>query len=81
MFSCSHGNISFLQNEKEGRKQKVRVDNIWGGFVLVHSLEFWEHPWAHALECPSLRRMHSNGNLPYNLNPVEVCQMVTLGVL
>jgi len=30
------------------------------------SPEVWEHLQAHTLECPSLKRMHSHKNLPYN---------------
>jgi hypothetical protein len=51
----------------------VKVDYIRGG-----SCEFWEHPRAHAFKCLSLRRVHLYENLPYNLNPVEVCQMANL---
>jgi hypothetical protein len=39
----------------------------WGEVPkLVHSPEVWEHARAYALGCPSLRRTHSYGNLPYN---------------
>jgi hypothetical protein len=29
--------------------------------------EVQEHPQAHTLKCPSLRRRHSDENLPYNI--------------
>jgi hypothetical protein len=32
----------------------------------VGSPKVWEHPWAHALKWPSLRRTHSCKNLPFN---------------
>jgi hypothetical protein len=32
----------------------------------MHSPEVWEEPQAHTLECRSLKRMHSYGNLSYN---------------
>jgi hypothetical protein len=32
--------------------------------VLVYSPQVWEHPRAHTLRCPSLKRMHSYKNVP-----------------
>jgi hypothetical protein len=37
---------------------KNRVVYVMEVPVLVRSPEVWEHPWAHALKCPSLMRMH-----------------------
>jgi len=62
MFPHSHGIILLLQNEKEGGNKK-RVVHI-RGCSCTH--EIWEHPRAHALKCPSLRRMHLSKNLPCN---------------
>ncbi len=44
MFSHSHGNISFLQNEKEARKQKQESCLLKGEFpILMDSPEVvWE---------------------------------------
>jgi hypothetical protein len=35
--------------------------------VLMHSPKVWEHPWAHTLKCPSLKKMHSYVKLTYNI--------------
>jgi hypothetical protein len=65
MFPHSHGNISFLPNEKKVRKYKESCLSK-GRFMC--SPEVQEHPQAHTLECPSLRRTHSYKNLPYKLS-------------
>jgi hypothetical protein len=57
---------SHKQERKEENKKRVvyiRGASCTHGVVL---LRFRKHPEAHALECPSLRKMHSYGNLPYN---------------
>jgi hypothetical protein len=40
----------------------------------VHPPEVREHPWAHALRCPSLTRTHLYRNLPYN----QICDIENL---
>jgi hypothetical protein len=48
------------QVKKLGNKKRV----VYEGRevpVLVHSPQVWEHPWAHDLGCPFLRRRHSQG--------------------
>ncbi len=65
MFPCSHGNISLLWNFERSKEIKRELF-AWGEVLkLVRSPEVWEHARAHALGCPSLRRTHSYGNLPY----------------
>jgi hypothetical protein len=80
MFSCSLGNISFLRNKKE----EVRVNNnneiITKGESLLSKGRFLYLCILLSFG-KTLGLMPSNGNLPYNLNPMEVCQMTTLGVL
>jgi hypothetical protein len=67
MFPCSHGNISFLGNEKEAGKSKESCLHKGRFLYLCVPLRFPKQPQAHALECPSLRRTHLYGNLPYNI--------------
>jgi hypothetical protein len=47
VFPRSHGNIYFLPNEKEARKQKESCFYIREGEVsiLVHFPKVREHPW------------------------------------
>jgi hypothetical protein len=40
--------------------------------TLMHSPEVWEHPWAHALRCPSLRGTHSYRNLLLPLQHLHI---------
>jgi hypothetical protein len=51
MFPCSHKRRVYVQRDIP---------------VLMGSPKVWEHPWAHALKWPSLRRTHSYKNLPFN---------------
>jgi len=66
-FICSHVPMEiFLSYEmrKKGGNEK-RVVYIGGRFLYsCVLLRFWEHPGAHALECPSLRRTHCTGTSP-----------------
>jgi hypothetical protein len=45
------------------RSKEIKIELFTKGEVpiLMHSLEVWEHPRVH-----TLKRMHSDGNLPYN---------------
>ncbi len=36
--------------------------------IFMHFPEVWEYPCAHTLGCPSIKRTHTYGNLPYNFN-------------
>jgi len=59
MFPRSHGDIYFLRNEKKVRKSKESCLRKGSRFhILVRSPEVWEHPRAHILGCPSLKRAH-----------------------
>jgi hypothetical protein len=59
--------IFYKMRKKGGNKKRVVYTRGGEVFVVMHSAEVWEHPWAQALKCPSLRRrMHSYRNLPYN---------------
>jgi len=49
-----------------GKNPRVTVNNSLLIPVLMYSPEVQEHPWAHALGCPSLGRTYSCENLPYN---------------
>jgi hypothetical protein len=60
----------FYSLRKKGENKRRQLIAKGEDPVLVCSPEFWEHPRAHALECPSLRRMHLYGNLLYKLNLV-----------
>jgi hypothetical protein len=53
--------FSYKMRKKRGNKK--RVVHI-RGCSCTH--EIWEHPQAHALECPFLWRTHLSKNLPYN---------------
>ncbi len=54
----------FFSTKWERREEMKRELFVCGGGgVLVH-MRFWEHPRAHVLECPSLRRMHCTGTSP-----------------
>jgi hypothetical protein len=58
----SHGLPSLVR--KKGGNEK-RVVYIGGRFLYsCVLLRFWEHPRAHVLECPSLRRTHCTGTSP-----------------
>jgi len=63
--------FGFYEMRKKGGNKK-RVVYVKGVPILVRSSEVWEHPRAHTLECPSLRRTHSYGNLPYNLKTCKL---------
>jgi len=69
MFPCSHRNIFFDERGKnQGNKKIVGYVRRGSSTLALHSPEVWEHPRAHALECPSLRRTHSYENLLYNFH-------------
>jgi hypothetical protein len=52
--------LFYETGKKEVRKSKASCFVcVRGGFILVHSLKIQEHPNAHTLRCPSLRRTHS----------------------
>jgi hypothetical protein len=60
MFPRSHGNISFYEmGKKKGNKKRVVYRREGEVPILMHSPEVWEHPWAHALRCPSLPQENS----------------------
>ncbi len=75
MFPCPHGKIFWWDESgkfkntrrKECRKEKEEIFYTHGGsHTHVFSIGR-EHPRATTLMQPSLRRTHSNWNLPYNL--------------
>jgi hypothetical protein len=54
-------NKIYKMRKKGGNKKRVVPGR---GCSCTH--EIWEHPRAHALECPFLRRRHLSKNILYN---------------
>jgi len=96
MFPCSHGNISFLRNDKEGGNKKKSVVYVRGGEVpvLVCSLEIQQHPRAHTLKWPlpsgectctgtssSACNVNARFHLPYSVQPILVAAFGYASVL
>jgi hypothetical protein len=69
------------EGKKNGGKEKKKFYGRWTFPILMCSSEFsisLESHGATALMRPSLRRTHSYGNLPYNMNIVSLNEIRVL---